>query len=1086
MPILGESSLFPPEIGTHLHYIRETCAFAMPYYCTITKTYFISTIMAKDKTSPVAGPPKIEAVPLAISESRVRLQQHMSVLQGFGYSDLGTLGNLTIGLQGRPQTAILQRSGVLLPSSTGPFQPQQEKFSGIARKNTATGAFENFTGNVWVTASKTLTNVGGSNGSTATNGSINGKMAQDVPLGFAFWFGSEIILQDDTTVILSAEVKSLVIIAEKLTIGKRVTISWERPTGGTGPSIPLKPNPPQGYPQAISTAPERGRNGINGIMGGPGLNGQPAPEVELWFLQATGFPAIDLRGQDGFQGGRGGDGGNGGSGQKGHDSAKTKWGTCERKDDHGGDGGDGGRSGDGGKGGNGGTGGRFTVYAPQHMINAWFQGGMTISVDGGSAGSGGDPGRPGDGGPGGDPGKALHPLVCGNNKSPAGAKGNTGSSGVRGADGIKGNLISNSIQYSPITSSDFYVEVAKPAIVSVYPATAFVGDTVSINGLRFANGDKVLAKGYDGQINVPCVTTFVSNSLLTIKVPNIPGGFSLLQVVQVDGTLSTSKGTLLVKPLIAEIFPAGRIKPGQEYFIRGSGLGRTGDVWINNEYIAPFTAIDNTTVKFRAKRPSNVVENITGENAKLKVVNAEGVGQGNPNHSAEVNIVIDTYRMLVFGDSVVWGGGLFEYQKSYSLAADYLSAKLGNTKVYKTVKAHHGAKIGRGEIVTKPEMPGEMSSRWPTILQQVDSLANIPDGEEIDMVILGGGANDLPITDVLILSDAQNLQAEKQSLIAKTNQYCYHDMIFLLQKVMTRFPRAKVLVTGYYHILSEASDQSKIQQFLLSVIENIANFPSLMSNPEQTRAKIITLSNLWVAESNNNLAAAVQYLNDNSTEQPRIYFVNPGTTAANAAHAPNSLLWEPSGIAEPSDPMWKGGRQQQRDAHESRLKDEKGTLGSGWYMTKANSSFHPNPQGAQLYFDKMKPYLEKEAKTRTVAIRCNSGRYLTAVDGGGSSLVGAAVSLGAFETFDIVDLGGGQVALKTRKGHYLSAVNGGGSTVSANKLRIGSSETFTLIQQQGQKCTFKTANGKYLTTPANGILGATASAITPAEVFVIV
>ena len=56
--------------------------------------------------------------------------------------------------------------------------------------------------------------------------------------------------------------------------------------------------------------------------------------------------------------------------------------------------------------------------------------------------------------------------------------------------------------------------------------------------------------------------------------------------------------------------------------------------------------------------------------------------------------------------------------------------------MYKTVKAHHGAKIGRDNTIVKPEMPGEMSSRWPTILQQVDALAGIPDAAEVDLIVM--------------------------------------------------------------------------------------------------------------------------------------------------------------------------------------------------------------------------------------------------------------------------------------------------------------------------------------------------------------
>ena len=260
---------------------------------------------------------------------------------------------------------------------------------------------------------------------------------------------------------------------------------------------------------------------------------------------------------------------------------------------------------------------------------------------------------------------------------------------------------------------------------------------------------------------MPCVTTFVADSLLTFKVPAVPGGYALLDVQQVDSTRSSSHGTLTIRPRIDSIIPAGRIRPGEFYFLKGTGLGRSGDIWINGEGASSFETVDALTVKFKARRPFNIQNNESGETAKLKVVNAEGAGQGNPNHSAEINVVLDTYRILAFGDSVMWGGGLPEYQKFYSLAADYMSSQLERIGVYKTVEAHHGAKIGRGDSTVKDKLPGELSTRYPTILQQVDRLSTIPDAGEIDLVLVTGGPNDLPITKFTIQTTPAQLQTRR-------------------------------------------------------------------------------------------------------------------------------------------------------------------------------------------------------------------------------------------------------------------------------------------------------------------------------------
>jgi lysophospholipase L1-like esterase len=885
-------------------------------------------------------------------------------------------------------------------------------------------------------------------------------------------------------VVLASDVKSLVIIAETLTIGQRVTISWDRPSKPAS-TVPSKPGPPPGYDQATGPGSARGRDGYAGYVGGPGESGDPAPEIELWFLQSNGFPAIDLRGQDGFIGVRGGDGGDGGRGQMGCNS-KLKangFGGCEQRPGAGGHGGNGGRAGDGGPGGNGGTGGEFAVFAPQAMINTWLQEGLTISVDGGNGGAGGDSGRPGEGGPGGDKGNQGHPAACSPNNNPAGQKGNTGASGVRGADGKKGSLQPNSIQYSAITASDFFIELTKPAIVSVGPTAAFVGDTVSVNGLRFSDGDRVFIEGYDGTINVPCVTTFISQSLLTFIVPRVSGGYASLEVVQSDGTRSTSKGTLNIRPRIEGIMPTSRLKPGQFYFLRGTGLGRSGNIWINGEGIGTFTAVDNDTIKFKARRPSTAESNPEGERVKLKVVNAEGAGAGNPHHSSEIDVVLDTYRMLVCGDSVMWGGGLPEHLKYYSLAADYITAKMENVSVHPTIKAHHGAKIGRSNTTVKDEMHGEISSRWPTILQQVVSLNAMPDASEVDLVIINGGANDLPITAVMLESDSNQLETVKADLRRNTRQYCFDDMIFMLQKVVSQFPKAKVIVTGYYHIVSEESSQNFIQRMILTIWEDLSSFPLGGNTMAETRAKTVALANVWVLESNRNLAEAVQSINNSMPDEPRVFFVDPETTPSNAAHAPSSLLWEPDMLGGPSDPMWKGGRQALRDTNEDRIRSEGGAM--QYYIIKGNSSYHPNPAGAQRYFEKMKPVLDLAAKVTRVAIRSNTGRYLCAEGGGNGALSADRVSIGAWETFEMIDLGNSQIALKSVNGFYICAENGGGASVSVNRWRIGVWETFTLVAHSSGTA-FKTLSGNYLTASGGSIISANATQILTGEIFQII
>ena len=912
-----------------------------------------------------------------------------------------------------------------------------------------------------------------------------------VPMSMAYWFGTEIILEDDTTVVIASDVKALVIITPKFTIGQRVTISWERPPL-TPDNTPPKPRTPDGYPQADGVGSERGRDGaLGGTPNTPAPMGQPAPELEIWFLDSSGFPVIDLRGQDGAQGVRGGDGGDGGPGQKGCNTQK-KMGFCSQEQGPGGDGGNGGRAGDGGRGGDGGIGGIFAVFAPQPLINAWLQTGLTVSVEGGSPGAGGDSGRPGEGGPGGDKGDKVH-SVCRPNNRQSGQRGRTGASGNRGPDGKPGILQSNSIRYSAITTSDFNIETAKPAVVSVSPRSAFVGDTISVNGLRFSVGDVVFIEGIDGQINVPCATTFVADSLLTFKVPTVPGGYAFVEVQQVDGTRSSSHGTLTIQPRIESIIPSGRIRPGEFYFLKGTGLGRTGTIWINGEGASTFETVDAVTVKFKASRPFNIQDNPineSGEPARLKVVNAEGSGVGNPNHSSEINVVLDTYRILAFGDSVMWGGGLPEHQKFYSLAADYMRSQLERIGVYKTVKAHHGAKIGLGNSIVKDELPGELSTRYPTILQQVESLSTIPDAAEVDLILVDGGANDLPITNFMLQTTPSELAARKQDLIDKSKQYCFVDMTTLLKKIAGQFPKAKIIVTGYYHIWSSESSPSSVVSFILGLTDGEVLPPD---PADVTSLKLTTLCNAWVLNSNKDLSDAVTQLNAILPGDVRIFFVNPETVPKNAAFAPEPFLWEPDALGGPRDPVYESVRKQQREDNRDRLKDEDSSLSwplpnNMYKMSKGNSSFHPNPAGAFRYFEKMRPVLDLAAKAKRIAIRSSSGHYLCAEGGGNGALAADRTAIGPWETFEMIDLGNSQIALRSVSGQYVCAEGGGANGVVVNRARRGSWETFTLIPQGTGTGSFalRTSNNvNYLSATGGGGSGVTAIAknVGSAEVF---
>lgn len=85
----------------------------------------------------------------------------------------------------------------------------------------------------------------------------------------------------------------------------------------------------------------------------------------------------------------------------------------------------------------------------------------------------------------------------------------------------------------------------------------------------------------------------------------------------------------------------------------------------------------------------------------------------------------------------------------------------------------------------------------------------------------------------------------------------------------------------------------------------------------------------------------------------------------------------------------------------------------------------------------------------------DTSQYLSATNGGGSSLDAASNIAGAFETFTLTDLDGGMltdgdaVHVAAADGHYLSAANGGGGALTCDATTPGDDETFLVVRIAG-------------------------------------
>ncbi len=118
-----------------------------------------------------------------------------------------------------------------------------------------------------------------------------------------------------------------------------------------------------------------------------------------------------------------------------------------------------------------------------------------------------------------------------------------------------------------------------------------------------------------------------------------------------------------------------------------------------------------------------------------------------------------------------------------------------------------------------------------------------------------------------------------------------------------------------------------------------------------------------------------------------------------------------------------------------------------------------------------------------------NNKYVTAPNGGSSSLIAQSSSVGTAEQFKIVDAGGGNIGfLALVNSNFVTAENNGASPLIANRTAVGSWETFTEFDAGDGNIGLRAMNdGKYVTAPNGGAnpLIAQSSTIGTAESFTI-
>lgn len=285
------------------------------------------------------------------------------------------------------------------------------------------------------------------------------------------------------------------------------------------------------------------------------------------------------------------------------------------------------------------------------------------------------------------------------------------------------------------------------------------------------------------------------------------------------------------------------------------------------------------------------------------------------------------YEMVVLGDSVLWGQGLMEEQKTSTIVQCRIAEKLGRP-VRKRVYAHSGATlIQSGNLLNLKD--GEVPSSFPHIALQVEC---VPNPGQVDLVLLNGCINDVG-AEVLFdpTTSPEEIGIEKLS-----KDKCREPIRSLLTRIGKRFPKAIVVVPGYYPFFSDRTP-GMTMRFVSQLFLWMAKTKGEPNRWPDSGDHMIRKSTVWHEVSDKMLREAVEESGGEEGIAGRVVFVPVRFLPENAYGAPESLLW---GITEHDNVAF-----------------------SRWWkcLDRANvpermrcinaSAFHPNPNGAIAYAD---------------------------------------------------------------------------------------------------------------------------------------
>jgi hypothetical protein len=335
------------------------------------------------------------------------------------------------------------------------------------------------------------------------------------------------------------------------------------------------------------------------------------------------------------------------------------------------------------------------------------------------------------------------------------------------------------------------------------------------------------------------------------------------------------------------------------------------------------------------------------------------------------------FNIVAIGDSVMWGQGLRPEHKFTRLVSQRLETILDHEIRINEDLPHSGAHITPASDPILEErfrtMPGEVPRPYPSIVKQAEiarSVFGTP--EEVDLILVDGGIDDMhgpKIVDPTVDPDWVRRQAE---------MYCRGSMENLLRELLAQFTNARIVVTGYFPLISEQTPLFALPQTLVAVAIMLASPPFALISLILLRRQLAEQSQAWWEQSNQSLQAAIRAVNPlfrsarrgtggdpwegypppppapaptTLPDPGRVLFAGVRFKPENCYAADDTLLWKIEPDPGPHLIPWKTDDEVREDRERGCVASAADLPAEDAPMCKLSAAFHPNRECADLYAD---------------------------------------------------------------------------------------------------------------------------------------